>query len=727
MRGSLRRSSTLIVPSLVAVLVAACNLVSHTSAERIALSPTQLNLQPGQSAQVRLMSTNASGQDAPSAQVAVWSSTAPAVVTVDQTGEVTALAPGNGAIVATVGLATATAPVVVSALLTPDGKPVIASLALSPVGVEIFPGDTLRIHAYPRDALGGSVVAPVEWSSSDSSVVAVDSTGLIHALRQGMASVVSSAGGARADATVSVGSKAQSTGGGSVLTLSPSSLSLGPGETATISADLSGATASGLSWSTSNASVARVDSAGHVTAIASGVATITATGNGATAVVNVTVTSMVASVSVSPSSRSLQTGDSFQLSATLRNADGAVVSGPSVTWSTTDPAVASVSATGLVEALTSGSANISASAGGAIGWASVSVSASAADSSADPVVTSIVLSPTSASLPVGGTTQLAATPTDAAGQPVVGATVSWASSDPRIATVSPTSGAGVTVAAVAPGLARITASSESTSDTVDIVVNDTTTPTLPAGAGFFDNFDKGHRASTNQYGFGWTANSANVSVSNDIAHSGRYSLKFLYHGHADTTVDATAQQRFTMGPGAKEVWIQYYFYLTDGTEGLGARFYQRSSIDNNKFFVLWAKTYSTSGGPQLECEYRPSKLAGPGDSYLYCMWSSADHKMMMAQAPTWDPAFTDALRGHWTQVRIHAKLSSTPTADDGGFELWINGQKIMSQMDMPWAAKDGNPDVFINGYLWGWANSGFTEDTPIYVDDFAIYTSDPGW
>jgi len=82
----------------------------------------------------------------------------------------------------------------------------------------------------------------------------------------------------------------------------------------------------------------------------------------------------VASVSLNITSAQLGVGQTMQLVATPLTSTGTVTTG-TATWSSGAPAVASVSASGLVTALTAGSATITATVGGHAGTATVIVSA----------------------------------------------------------------------------------------------------------------------------------------------------------------------------------------------------------------------------------------------------------------------------------------------------------------------------------------------------------------
>src|SRR3989442_657973 len=78
---------------------------------------------------------------------------------------------------------------------------------------------------------------------------------------------------------------------------------------------------------------------------------------------------------------------------------------------------------------------------------------------AQPSIASVVVSPASATVPVGQTLQLTGTPEDANGNPLSGRTISWSSGSSAVAAVN---GNGLVTGAAA-GAATITATSESKS------------------------------------------------------------------------------------------------------------------------------------------------------------------------------------------------------------------------------------------------------------------------
>ena len=84
----------------------------------------------------------------------------------------------------------------------------------------------------------------------------------------------------------------------------------------------------------------------------------------------------VASVDVTPPSASVQAGQTVQLTATPKDANGAPLSGRTVTWSSSNTSIAAVSTSGLVSGVTPGSVTISATSEGKSGTAAITVTSS---------------------------------------------------------------------------------------------------------------------------------------------------------------------------------------------------------------------------------------------------------------------------------------------------------------------------------------------------------------
>src|SRR6266516_1475390 len=335
----------------------------------------------------------------------------------------------------------------------------VASVTVSPSAATVPVGGTQQLTATPLDANGNPLSGrTITWTTSAPGVATVDANGLVSAVATGSATITATSEGKSGTAAITVSSTPVAS-----VAVSPASATLIVGATQQLTAtplDANGNPLSGrtISWTTSALGVATVDANGLVTGVATGSATITATSEGKSGTSAITVQVPVASVSVSPTAATILVGGTQQLTATPLDADGNPLSGRTVTWVSSNTAVATVSASGLVTGVAPGSATITATSEGKSGTATITVN--------PPPVATVTVSPASASIRVGSTVQLTATLKDANGNVLTGRTVTWTSSNTKAATVN----ASGLVTALATGSATITATSEGKSGTSIIKV-----------------------------------------------------------------------------------------------------------------------------------------------------------------------------------------------------------------------------------------------------------------
>jgi uncharacterized protein YjdB len=348
----------------------------------------------------------------------------------------------------------------------------VAAVTLALPSPSIVAGQTAQAVATPRDASGAPLIGrPIVWQSSSSLIASVSDAGIISALASGAAVISATSEGVRGEASLTVMAAAPVPVANVSVTLSPSSLVVG--QTANATATLRDAggndlTGRAVAWSSSNAGVASVNSSGVVTALSAGSTNIVATSEGQNGLAALTVSAPpppapvpVASVSVSPTAPSLTVGGTIQLSATTRDASGNVLTGRTVTWTSSNAGAASVNSSGLVTAVNAGSATISAFSEGQTGSSTVTVNAPA------PVpVASVTVSPTAPSLTVGGSVQMSAVTRDGSGNVLTGRTIVWSTSSPGVASI--TTAGRVTATGV--GSASITATSEGRAGTTTVTV-----------------------------------------------------------------------------------------------------------------------------------------------------------------------------------------------------------------------------------------------------------------
>ncbi len=168
----------------------------------------------------------------------------------------------------------------------------------------------------------------------------------------------------------------------------------------------------------------------------------------------------VASVTVAPSAPTVVVGTTVQLTATVRDESGNILTDRTVAWSSDDSAVASASSTGLVTGVTAGGpVTITATSEGMRGTAAITVA---------PVpVASVTVSPSAPTVVVGTTVQLTATVRDEAGNSLTDRTITWSSDDSAVASVS---SIGLVTGVGTGGPVTITATSEGKSGTAAITV-----------------------------------------------------------------------------------------------------------------------------------------------------------------------------------------------------------------------------------------------------------------
>jgi uncharacterized protein YjdB len=232
-----------------------------------------------------------------------------------------------------------------------------------------------------------SITSGVTWTSSAPSVATVTASGLATAVGSGSTTITASAGGysgpVSASATVTVSGSSGGQAGGTIVSISviPGSQTV-PAPTQTAQFLAVGSTSSGatvnltnqVAWSSSSTAIATIGAAtGVATAVGQGTATITALYSSNGTVVTGTATFSVSggttekytAVSILPGAQALsasgQTGQFVALGTSGTTGLQTNVTGSSqITWSSSIPTVATVSASGLATGVGVGSTTITA-------------------------------------------------------------------------------------------------------------------------------------------------------------------------------------------------------------------------------------------------------------------------------------------------------------------------------------------------------------------------------
>ncbi|MBR4830134.1 MAG: Ig-like domain-containing protein, partial [Muribaculaceae bacterium] len=418
-------------------LSASCAVtVNNVLASSVIVTPSSLTLDIGESSQMTATVFPANTTD----KTVTWTSDNPAIATVSVDGVVTAVSPGVVNITATTADGSnlsATCAVTVNNVLA-------SSVIVTPSSLTLDIGESSQVTAtvYPANTTDKTVT----WTSDNPAIATVSVDGVVTAVSPGTVNITATTtDGSNLSATCKVTvNERQATS----IVLDKSSLSLYVSQTSQLTATVYPADTGNktVAWTSSNPSVATVDQNGLVTALVAGNATITATttdGSDLSATCAVTVNNMLAtSITVAPSSLTLDMDQSYQLTATVYPAN---TTNKAVTWTSSDPAIATVSSDGVVTAVSPGIVNITATTADGS-----NLSATCKVTVNERIATGITMNKTSLSLYVSQTSQLTATvyPADTGNK-----TVAWTSSDPSVATVDQN---GLVTALVA-GNATITA------------------------------------------------------------------------------------------------------------------------------------------------------------------------------------------------------------------------------------------------------------------------------
>jgi uncharacterized protein YjdB len=429
-----------------------------------------------------------------------------------------------------------------------------------------------------------------------------------------------------------------------------------------------------VTWSTSNSAIADVNATGLVTGVAVGSATITATSETITGSTTATVTPVpVATVTVAPTPASVVGGQTVQLTATTRDASGNVLTGRAVGWSSANQSIARVNSTGLVTGVAAGTTTMTATSEGRTGTAQVNVSPA-------PVAT-VDVTPNPASVGVGQTVQLTATPRDAAGNALGGRVVAWSSSNTGLATVTGSTGV---VSGVALGSLSVTATSEgqSGSATVNIVAAPPPGASWPnEPAGFIVEIDRPF---------------ATLNGNVDDAANGNW----WYQPYGDGVIVSNETGDPVSGPTAL-----------------------RTTLPSSGNGGAWQATATLSGGTEWYLGYTfkldPNWDGHRPDGVLKVIWMGASPDQLVTKAdgtgsniffqittemntpPNGTNNFAQfaITKGQWYKVEIYAKYPAS-RGGDGTIRVWINGVQRFSSTNVK-LTNEGPYEVSVLPYVGG--------------------------
>lgn len=231
----------------------------------------------------------------------------------------------------------------------------VGGVRLNKTSATLYVGDklTLKADVYPSGAKNKAV----KWTSSNTKVLKVSSSGVVTCVGRGTATITCKTEDGGYKATCKITVRQKPTG----VTLNKTKASIYTTKSVSLKATVSPSTAynKNVTWSSSNTKVAKVDKNGKVTGVGSGKAVITVKteSGGKTAKCTVTVKKkvQVTELTLNKSKGTLYKGKTYQLKAEVNPSNATF---PELEWTTGNKKVATVSSTGKVKAVGKGTTTI---------------------------------------------------------------------------------------------------------------------------------------------------------------------------------------------------------------------------------------------------------------------------------------------------------------------------------------------------------------------------------
>lgn len=423
--------------------------VTPEQAASVTITPSTLTLRRTNTRQLTAVARN-NGNLIITGRTFRWSSSNSSVVSVDQSGSVTAIAPGGPVVITaesdqTVGSAS----VVVTEIP-------IGTCTLTPLNSKVTVGQSAQPVLVLRDTANNPLPTlgrAISWASDNETVAIVSNSGFVATRRAGRATITASPlenTQIRCSATVeAVDPRIDKV----IISPRVGSLRLGVPRSFGVllldSANVQIPTGRIVTWTTNTPTVVQVSQVGIVTGLSLGTARIFATSEGVSDTVTLSVTRVpVTTIAVTPLQATVTEGQTVQLRATVTDSTGVDVTDRPVEWITSDPSRATVTSNGLVTSISAGNVAISAVAENRAGQASIIIQQIPVDTIIVPATFTIIR---------GSTLPFAIELRDAAGNILRNRTVDIRSSRPDIANVqATTTTAQVVVAGLQVGSATIT-------------------------------------------------------------------------------------------------------------------------------------------------------------------------------------------------------------------------------------------------------------------------------
>jgi hypothetical protein len=203
----------------------------------------------------------------------------------------------------------------------------------------------------------------------------------------------------------------------------------------------------------------------------------------------------------------------------------------------------------------------------------------------------------------------------------------------------------------------------------------------------------------------------------DAASPSGCALAFIYSPDVPGQ-DAWSEQRFTVGGKPTEIFVGFVVKSP-------ANYVHRADTpNNNKLLRIWDVEYANS---VVHVGMSTLNSGSTMQSNIIVEWSNPTGNTGNWGTGPWTRVF---LPGAVDTIGFYAKVASGLNVKDGIIKVWVNRREVYSRSDVDNNTSSTAAGAFAgfgNGYLFGWANSGFTQRTEMRVWRFVLAKKPVGW
>lgn len=301
-------------------------------------------------------------------------------------------------------------------------SPVLTTIEINPSNISMTTEETQQFTATGFDEFGNEMPVNVVWSTSDSRNSEISRDGIFRPFTTGRFTVTAQEGNVTGISDIIVNEAFQL----STITITPSNPTINVDETIFFTAtgyDINGNTVliGDVIWSTSQPEATIIDPRGAFRSYVSGIITVAGTSGEVTGTTTVNVRSPydLANIVVTPSNQLIALGEELQFSATGFDHFGNEKA-TSILWSVSDPENCAITTQGIFTSTSIGNYTITASSEGVTGTSAITVY--------EPVVSEIMVNPSSITISPGSSQQFEASGVDQMGNPIA-VSVNWSASE----------------------------------------------------------------------------------------------------------------------------------------------------------------------------------------------------------------------------------------------------------------------------------------------------------